>query len=280
MFFITGNRHSYITIGSNEKLTLCTFFCWQSLSYQFQGVFTSSHRLSTQYYIMSCRSAIVRHSAKPCAAWLLHQVDIIIFTITIVKLRIDRGIMSLVSLCNPTITTLKMFRYSANSRNGGSLNTSAIWLSTAERRSQRRPSPTQNGAVKETLIPEEKTTNVDAELDISKKVMPSPRNASLRIGFVIQDDAALNSIPVATSSNAANTVGRQHPQCSSDGGSHHRTPKPAEWRVHLAHVKVRFTNQTCSLKIWLYRLAYAHSQAVRRIDQSQQADRVRFAARY
>lgn len=133
-------------------------------------------------------------------------------------------------------------RYSANSRNGGSLNTSGIWLSTAERRSQRRASPSPlNGAVKETLLAEEKTTNVDIELDGSKKMVPSLGNAPLRIGFVVQDDAVVSSIPVTTPSNPAPAVGKQHPPSSSDVGLHHRvigTAKPAEWRVRLAHVKV------------------------------------------
>ena len=130
-------------------------------------------------------------------------------------------------------------RFSANSRNGSSLNnTSGTWLSTAERRSLRRPSPTLNGAVKETLIPEEMTTNVDTELlDGSKKMMPSLGNPALRIGFVHQEDAGLSAFPAATAASAASTLGQQQP-CSPDGVLYHRPAKPVEWRVHLASVKV------------------------------------------
>lgn len=134
-----------------------------------------------------------------------------------------------------------MSRFSANSRNGGSLNnTSVTWLSTTERRSLRRPSPTQNGAVKETLIAEEMTTNVDTDLDSSKKLMPSLGNPALHIGFVHQEDVpGLTTFPVAMSSNSASTLGQQQP-CSPEGALHQRPTKPVEWRVHLASVKVRF----------------------------------------
>lgn len=140
-------------------------------------------------------------------------------------------------------------RFSANSRNGGSVNnTSGTWLSTAERRSLRRPSPTANGAVKETLIPEEMTTNVDTELldggSSSKKMMPALGNSALRIGFVHQEEVGLSGFPVVASTasnNAAGAlVGQQQQPCSPDGVLYHRPVKPVEWRVHLASVKVRF----------------------------------------
>ncbi len=148
-----------------------------------------------------------------------------------------------------TVAVCVASRFSANSRNGGSVNnTSGTWLSTAERRSLRRPSPTANGAVKETLIPEEMTTNVDSTelLDggSSKKMMPALGNPALRIGFVHQEEVGLmSSFPVvATASSAAGAlVGQQQPQpCSPDGVLYHRPAKPVEWRVHLASVKVRF----------------------------------------
>ncbi|XP_057374113.1 neuropeptides capa receptor-like [Daphnia carinata] len=161
-------------------------------------------------------------------------------------------------------------RFSANSRNGGSLNTSGIWLSTAERRSQRRASPApQNGAVKETLIAEEKTTNVDIELDDSMKMVPSLANAPLRIGFVMQDDAVVNSIPATTPSNTAVAIGKQHPPCSSDVGLHHRTTKPAEWRVRLAHVKPKATNGgVANLPAGCTPLCLKSSQLVRRASET------------
>jgi hypothetical protein len=152
-----------------------------------------------------------------------------------------------------TVAVCVASRFSAYSRNGGSVNnTSGTWLSTAERRSLRRPSPTANGAVnKETLIPEEMTTNVDSTelLDggsSSKKMMPVLGNPALRIGFVHQEDVGLMSgFPVvATASSAAGAlVGQQQQQqpCSPEGGVlYHRPAKPVEWRVHLASVKVRF----------------------------------------
>lgn len=164
-------------------------------------------------------------------------------------------------------------RYSANSRNGSSLNTSGIWLSTAERRSQRRASPSPlNGAVKETLLAEEKTTNVDIELDGSKKMVPSLGNAPLRIGFVVQDDAVVSSIPVTTPSNPAPAVGKQHPPSSSDVGLHHRvigTAKPAEWRVRLAHVKPKSTNGgVANLPAGCTPLCLKSSQLVRRASET------------
>jgi hypothetical protein len=85
------------------------------------------------------------------------------------------------------------------------------------------------------------TTNVDTDLDSSKKLMPSLGNPALRIGFVHQEDVPglITTFPVAMSSNSASTLGQQQP-CSPEGALHQRPTKPVEWRVHLASVKVRF----------------------------------------
>ncbi|XP_046440100.1 neurotensin receptor type 1-like [Daphnia pulex] len=161
-------------------------------------------------------------------------------------------------------------RFSANSRNGGSVNnTSGTWLSTAERRSLRRPSPTANGAVKETLIPEEMTTNVDTELldgGSSKKMMPALGNPALRIGFVHQEEVGLSGFPVvSTASNVAGAlVGQQQQPCSPDGVLYHRPAKPVEWRVHLASVKPKTSNGgAASLPAGCTPLCLKSSQLVR-----------------
>jgi hypothetical protein len=105
--------------------------------------------------------------------------------------------------------------------------------------------------VKETLIPEEMTTNVDTELDSSKKMMPSLGNPALRIGFVHQEDVGPTTFPAATSSNPTSTLGQQQP-CSPDGALYQRPTKPVEWRVHLAHVKVRFSSLKLNYSQYLY----------------------------
>lgn len=123
------------------------------------------------------------------------------------------------------------------------MNASVTWMNTTERRSLMRPSPPQNGStVKETLIPEEMTTNIDVELGGSRKTMPSLSNASLRIGFVHQEDSDQTAAPVIVSSGLApspNSGGQQQMTGSPSGVLYHRSSKPTEWRIHLAHVKVR-----------------------------------------
>lgn len=138
-------------------------------------------------------------------------------------------------------------RFSGTSRNGSSMNTSVTWLSTTERRSLMRPScPPQNGAVKEALIPDQMTTNVDDSIT-SKNPLQSIGNATLRIGFVhhSEDTNLINSPAVVSAGLVAPnvTAGLCQQQSSSSGGilyrnMEHRHTKPIEWRINLANVKV------------------------------------------
>lgn len=143
---------------------------------------------------------------------------------------------------------LMMNRFSGTSRNGSSRNGSNVtWLSTTERRSLMGQSPTQNGAIKETLIPDQMTTNVDDSIT-SKKPLQSIGNATLRIGFVHHSEDAnlINSPAVVSAGLVAPSVtsGLCQQQSNTPSGilyrnsMEHRHTKPIEWRINLANVKV------------------------------------------
>lgn len=103
-----------------------------------------------------------------------------------------------------------------------------------------KPSPPQNGIVKESLIPEETTTNVDVEHGVSPKTMLSNGNATLRIGFVHQEETDTTAAPVVgLPLHPAGNFAQPHMSSPSNGAQYARHSKPVEWRLHLGHVKVR-----------------------------------------
>ena len=138
------------------------------------------------------------------------------------------------------------------------MNSSVNWMNPTERRSLMRPSLPLNGTVlKESFIPEEEvTTNLDAEVGgNSRKTMPSLSNTSLRIGFVHQEDAGQTAPVVVTSGLVAPhpAIGQQQ-ATGLPSGIYHRTSKPTEWRIHIAHVKVRILQLLLHISVLMERL--------------------------